>query len=630
METPLCLITVFLVLLIMAVMGGAAVSDMRILSGAPAPSYSCEGKGFYTYESFIAAANSFPAFANTGSSNDSRREVAAFLANVVDMSQEFCYVAPSNAQPNCNQSSTNYSCANGDRYFARGPLRLTGNNNYEAAGKYLKLDLLGNPDKVSENSTISFQTAIWLWMNGSNSHTAIVHGQGFAATVKALNSSACDDHPKLKSMVKNYKDYCKYFGVSPGLNLENCLSETVIWPAGQTIPPKNRGNPNILNRILLGSIGGTALVSCFLLFICWLSVGSKRRNSRAGEGEGEESRLVYFDYRMIREATKGFEARNKLGQGGFGEVYKGILRDGTPVAVKKLFPKQSSQAVMEFHTEIEAISGVLHRNILRLLGYCTHRQKRFLVYEFMPNRSLDIHLFGDRGIFLPWETRFQIITGVSRGLAYLHEHSRVPVVHRDIKAANILLDDNLHSKIADFGLAKLFPDDRTHITTNVGGTIGYMAPEYVVHGHLTQKADVYSYGVLVLEILSGRKCVDPRLPSPILLQWAWNLYERNESINIVDPKLEVQGMSENEQGQVVRVVVIAFLCVQGLSSQRPSMSMVLNMLTGDSDILVTPSAPALIDCEDISVVSVARPQTLHVSTLPSTSHATMSNSMYPR
>lgn len=240
METPLCLITVFLVLLIMAVMEGAAVSDMRILSGAPAPSYSCEGKGFYTYESFIAAANSFPAFGNTGSSNDSRMEVAAFLANVVDMSQEFCYVAPSNVQPSCNESSTNSSCANGDRYFARGPLRLTGNNNYEAAGKYLKLDLLGNPDKVSENSTISFQTAIWLWMNGSNSHTAIVHGQGFAATVKALNSSACDDHPKLKSMVNNYKAYCKYFGVSPGLNLENCLSETVTLPAGKPIPPKKQ------------------------------------------------------------------------------------------------------------------------------------------------------------------------------------------------------------------------------------------------------------------------------------------------------------------------------------------------------------------------------------------------------
>lgn len=203
-------------------------------------------------------------------------------------------------------------------------------------------------------------------------------------------------------------------------------------------------------------------------------------------------------------------------------------------------------------------------------------------------------------------------------------------MHRDIKAGNILLDDNLHPKIADFGLAKLFPDDRTHITTNVGGTIGYMAPEYVVHGHLTQKADVYSYGVLVLEILTGRKCMDTRLPSPILLQWAWSLYERNENINIVDPKLEVQGMSENERGQVLRVVLIAFLCVQGLSSQRPSMSMVLTMLTGDSEILVAPSAPALIDCEHISVASSATPQTLSAAASSSTSHATMSNSMCPR
>lgn len=622
MEIPLGLIAAFLFLLIMAVMEGVAVSAYRILAGAPAPSY-CKGKSFYTYNSFIAAADSFPEFGN-GTSDEAKREVAAFLANVVDKSQEFCYIAQSNAQSFCNQSSSMYPCAKGKSYYARGPLGLTGNDNYGAAGNYLKLNLLGNPDKVSENSTISFQTAIWLWTHGSKSHTAIVSGKGFTATVKALNYTACNDRAKLNTMVENYKTYCNFFKVNPGSNLLSCDPDTA------TLPPSRR-NPESLNSILLGSIGGTALVSCLVLFICWLRVRSRRYN-RAGEGEGEreESRLVYFDYQMLREATKGFDSRNKLGQGGFGEVYKGILRDGTPIAVKKLFPRQSSQAVVEFHTEIEAISGVLHRNILRLLGYCSHRQKRFLVYEFMPNRSLDIHLFGERGIFLKWEARFQIITGIARGLAYLHEHSRVSVVHRDIKAANILLDDNLHPKIADFGLAKLFPDDRTHITTNVGGTIGYMAPEYVVHGHLTQKADVYSYGVLVLEILSGRKCMDSRLASPILLQWAWSLYERNESINIVDPKLELQGMFENEKEQVLRVVLIAFLCVQGVSSQRPSMSMVLTMLTGDSEILVAPSAPALIDCENISVASAAAPQAFSSSASSSTSHATMSNSMQPR
>lgn len=630
MEIPLGLIAAFLFLLIMAIMEGVAVSAYRILSGAPAPSY-CKGKSFYTYDSFIAAADSFPEFGN-GTSDDAKREVAAFLANVVDKSQEFCYIAQSNAQSYCNQSSYIYPCAKGKRYYARGPLGLTGNENYGAAGNYLKLDLLGNPDKVSENSTISFQTAIWLWTHGSKSHNAIVSGKGFAETVKALNYTACDDSAKLNTMVKNYKAYCNYLRVNPGSNLLSCYPDTPTLPPGKRNPPRSRRNPESLNSKLLGSIGGTALVSCLVLFICWLRVRWRRRYNRAGEGEGEreESRLVYFDYQMLREATKGFEARNKIGQGGFGEVYKGILRDGTPVAVKKLFPRQSSQAVAEFHTEIEAISGVLHRNILRLLGYCTHRQKRFLVYEFMPNRSLDIHLFGERGIFLKWEGRFQIITGIARGLAYLHEHSRVSVVHRDIKAANILLDDNLHPKIADFGLAKLFPEDRSHITTNVGGTIGYMAPEYVVHGHLTQKADVYSYGVLVLEILSGRKCMDPRLASPILLQWAWSLYERNESINIVDPKLEVQGMFENQKEQVLRVVLIAFLCVQGVSSQRPSMSMVLTMLTGDSEILVVPSAPALIDSDHISVSSTAAPQAISSSGSSSTSHATMSNSMYPR
>lgn len=184
----------------------------------------------------------------------------------------------------------------------------------------------------------------------------------------------------------------------------------------------------------------------------------------------------------------------------------------------------------------------------------------------------------------------------------MHEHSRVCIVHRDIKPANILLDENLHPKIADFGMVKLFPEDKTHITTKVGGTIGYTAPEYAVHGHLTQKADVYSYGVVVLEIVSGRKCVDASLPSPILLKWAWSLYEKNESMNLADPKMELQGTSENEEmqiRQVLRVIHIAFLCVQGFSSQRPSMSNVLSMLSPDSEILLVPAAPALVDCEDI-------------------------------
>ncbi|XP_059065775.1 probable LRR receptor-like serine/threonine-protein kinase At1g56140 [Cryptomeria japonica] len=178
-----------------------------------------------------------------------------------------------------------------------------------------------------------------------------------------------------------------------------------------------------------------------------------------------------YNYEVFQEATEGFCAANKLGQGGFAEVYKGTLKDGKEIVVKKLFVTQSTQAMEEFLTEIKIVSGFLHRNLIRLLGCCSKGQERFLVYEFMPNRSLDQHLFGEGGIHLKWIDRFKIITGTARGLVYLHEQSHFPIVHRDIKTPNILLDENLQPKIADFGLAKFFPEDKTHLTTRVGGTM---------------------------------------------------------------------------------------------------------------------------------------------------------------
>ncbi|GLJ38802.1 hypothetical protein SUGI_0790950 [Cryptomeria japonica] len=513
-----------------------------ILSGA---SDNCEGKDFYTFNSFRVAANAFPGFGSTGSTEIARREVGAFLANVVFQIGDFCYVNATNKSViDCDETNTTYPCANGRRYYGRGPLQLSWNYNYGAAGTYLNLNLLNQPDLVSTNSTISFKASLWFWMNNSDCHSAIVSGQGFIETVKGLNSAACDSPQDVSQRVDSYKSYCQQLGVDPGTNLTCDIT---------SISAGGRRKSKKLTPILLGSIGGGAFLCFLILFFCRFRIIQLRRHkSGAGLGADEiEPAIINFNYNyeVLQEATKGFCAANKLGQGGFGEVYKGTLKDGKEIAVKKLFVTQSTQAMEEFHTEIKIVSGFLHRNLIRLLGCCSKGQERFLVYEFMQNRSLDKHLFGQGGICLKWIDRFEIITGTARGLVYLHEHSHFPIVHRDIKTPNILLDENLQPKIADFGLAKFFPEDKTHLTTRVGGTIGYTAPEYAVHGQLTQKADVYSYGVIVLEIVSGKKCSNTGLPHPmeLLLQWAWNSYETNESLSIADPKLELETLSENEQ-----------------------------------------------------------------------------------
>ncbi|MED6195487.1 hypothetical protein PIB30_038337 [Stylosanthes scabra] len=215
--------------------------------------------------------------------------------------------------------------------------------------------------------------------------------------------------------------------------------------------------------------------------------------------------VKHFSDKELRLATDNYHPSNKLGRGGFGTVYKGTLKDGSQVAVKTL-SAGSRQGVREFLTEIKTISNVKHPNLVELVGCCIQGPNRILVYEYVENNSLDRALLGTRGINirLDWRKRSIICMGTARGLAFLHEELVPHIVHRDIKASNILLDRDFNPKIGDFGLAKLFPDDITHISTRIAGTTGYLAPEYAIGGQLTLKADVYSFGVLILEIVSGR------------------------------------------------------------------------------------------------------------------------------
>ncbi|PWA96511.1 leucine-rich repeat transmembrane protein kinase [Artemisia annua] len=332
---------------------------------------------------------------------------------------------------------------------------------------------------------------------------------------------------------------------------------------------------------------------------------------------GIDARPNTFSYAELRTATDYFSAANKLGEGSFGSVYKGTLDDGRVIAVKQLIATLHGKG--QFMTEIEVISAVQHRNIVKLYGCCIQGEKRLLVYEYVENKSLDQALFGKIKLSLSWSTRFEICLGVAHGLTNLHEESRIRVVHRDVKASNVLLDSELNPKIADFGLAKLFDDKQTHMSTRIAGTIGYLAPEYAMRGHLTEKADVFGFGVVALEIISGRRNSDSSLDDDkvYLLEWAWNLHEANNELELVDEEL-----SEFNENEVRRMMRVALLCTQTSPMQRPSMSRVIAMLSGDIEptgVITRPEYLTDFDFTDITSFQSAHTTSGTDSSAPSTS-----------
>lgn len=287
-----------------------------------------------------------------------------------------------------------------------------------------------------------------------------------------------------------------------------------------------------------------------------------------------------FSYSELRSATENFSSSNLLGEGGYGSVYKGKLTDGRVVAVKQL-SESSSQGKVQFATEIETISRVQHRNLVKLYGCCLESKTPLLVYECLENGSLDQALFGKGGLSLDWPTRFEICLGIARGIAYLHEESSVRIVHRDIKASNVLLDADLNPKISDFGLAKLYDDKKTHVSTKVAGTFGYLAPEYAMRGHMTEKVDVFAFGVVALETVAGESNHHTTVEeeTTYIFEKVWDLYENGNPLDFVDPKLPKYNSEE-----VLRLIRVALICTQGSPHRRPSMSRVVSMLTGDADI----------------------------------------------
>ncbi|KAL1556335.1 non-specific serine/threonine protein kinase [Salvia divinorum] len=371
-----------------------------------------------------------------------------------------------------------------------------------------------------------------------------------------------------------------------------------LVPVPVPVPvPSSPGNTNRTVIIVL-----VPIVASLLLAVCVGLIVRKRFKKKTehttlqGEQEvvsAEESLL--YDFKQLAAATDNFSNSNKLGEGGFGAVYKGKLQSGQQIAVKRL-SRNSRQGELEFKNEIVLMAKLEHRNLVRLLGFSLQGSERLLVYEFVQNGSLDCSIFDPmKRLLINWESRYKIIKGIAKGLVYLHEESRVRIIHRDLKASNILLDGDKNSKISDFGISRLFQQDETRANTHrIVGTYGYMAPEYARHGDFSIKSDVYSFGVLVLEIVSGQsnssfKNVEKGESVEYMLSYAWRNWCAGRARKLIDPALMSASTPLHD---IMRCIHIGLLCVQKNARDRPTMSSVLIMLHSFSATFPVPLEPA--------------------------------------
>ncbi|XP_058098021.1 cysteine-rich receptor-like protein kinase 43 isoform X2 [Magnolia sinica] len=509
------------------------------------------------------------------------------------------------------------SAANGARVIYDGCfLRYEGNGFFDQTTLPGNRALCGNETAASVNETAA-----------SGNKTTVLGSDGFRDAVNGLLTDITTAAPRMEG----------YFAAAR----RGGAGGAIVYGVAQCAPRVSEEGCEQCLKVAYGNIercmpdvdGRAVDAGCFLrysdtAFFSDDQVTDLAPFLRTGDilGVTELQGPVNYHYNDLKSATKNFSEENKLGEGGFGDVYKGVLKNGKIVAVKKLMIRQSKRAREDFESEVKLISNVHHRNLVRLLGCCSKGSELLLVYEFMANSSLDKYLFGNRRGSLNWKQRFDIIIGVARGLAYLHEEFHVCIIHRDIKPGNILLDDNFQARIADFGLARLLPEDQSHLSTKFAGTLGYTAPEYAIHGQLSEKVDTYSYGVVVLEIISGRKSNDTKLEpvAQYLLEWAWKLYETDSLMKLVDESLDP---NEYEKEEVKRVIEIALMCTQSTVASRPTISEVVVMLRSKGDHGLNPTHPTFIDAASRVQVKVDGADA-STSTISSTSNATMSISQY--
>lgn len=345
--------------------------------------------------------------------------------------------------------------------------------------------------------------------------------------------------------------------------------------------------PNKPNWVVIGiAVGVGVLIVAALLALVLFSVCRKNREaSSVRHSTGDpvavsetasifSSKIGYrFPYAAIRDATNDFSERNVIGVGGFGKVYKGLLMDGTKVAVKRGI-SENRQGLAEFRTEIEMLSQFRHRHLVSLIGYCHENDEMIIMYEYMEKGSLKDHLYGSDHPSISWRKRLEICIGSARGLHYLHTGSTKPIIHRDVKSANILLDETFLSKVADFGISKTGPEiDESHVSTAVKGSFGYLDPEYLTRQQLTEKSDVYSFGVVMLEVLCGRAVIDPSLPRKAvnLIEWVMDSVKKGELEKIIDPCLK----DETKKYSLQKFVETALKCLAECGVDRPTAGDVL-------------------------------------------------------
>ncbi|XP_049936611.1 cysteine-rich receptor-like protein kinase 15 [Nymphaea colorata] len=387
--------------------------------------------------------------------------------------------------------------------------------------------------------------------------------------------------------------------------------------ASNTTP--GTGNIIIEKPIVISVLIAVLVITCAICGFCWWKrefccFWRKKLSGLQGMAE-EEAALEQqafrradpmdgptFDLVTTRSATNNFALRNKLGEGGFGSVYRGQLLNGLEIAVKRL-SLNTGHGSKQFDNEVQTLTKLQHRNLVRLLGGFMEGEEKILIYEYVSNGSLDNFLFGEptKRMQLDWAVRSKLINGIARGVMYLHEDSRLRIVHRDLKASNILLDTDMNPKISDFGTAKIFDTDQTQTDTlEVMGTRGYMAPEYLLEGKVSVKIDVYSFGVLVLEIISGKKnfSLIQQDTDENLLNYVWRLWGENKALEVVDQTLE----ETRDSDEILRCIHIGLLCVQEDASSRPRMSKVVAMLENSSLILpsILPPAPPTRKIKNLS------------------------------
>ncbi|XP_044508783.1 L-type lectin-domain containing receptor kinase IX.1-like [Mangifera indica] len=464
-------------------------------------------------------------------------------------------------------------------------------NDWDPPGEHVGIDISSMRSMTNvtwwsrSNIEGGLKNEAWISYNSSTQNLSVAF-TGFRNNVTVMQ------HLDYKIDLREFLPESVKFGFSAATGEAFARFWVYTWEFNSTLVERERGGRKITTELTVGlSIGGAALVGGLVLL--WLVSMRRKRYNQDDEDKQmfsdddfeKETGPKRFPYKGLAEATNNFNDQNKLGEGGFGGVYKGFLRESNSYIAVKRVSKGSKQGVREYASEVKIISRLRHKNLVQLLGWCHERKELLLVYEFMPNGSLDSHLFKENSL-LTWEMRYKIAQDLASGLLYLHEEWEQCVVHRDIKSSNVMLDSNFNAKIGDFGLARLVEHSKGSQTTLLAGTIGYMAPECVITGKASKESDVYSFGVVALELACGRKPIKPMAKEGevYMVKWVWEFYGSGKLLEAADPRLS----EDFDEQQMQMLMIVGLWCAQPDENLRPSIRQAIRVLNSEAPLPVLP------------------------------------------